>query len=318
MTGTELTNTSDQAQPTNESQALLCAGGAVLLWSTVATAFKLGLTQLTPAQLLFSACLVSTLVFSIALFLNQKVLNQKVLNQRGQQRQTLTRHTITEAMLLGLLNPLLYYLILFEAYDRLPAQLAQPLNYTWAITLALLAVPVLGQRLSGRALLGIAVSYAGVVLLLVGGQQLGGLAWDITGVGLALLSTLVWAGYWLANTKTKTSGVLLLCLSFAFATPFVGIYCWLLDGWPPLNQHTLIYGAWVGVVEMGLAFLLWQRALRLTAHAGRISQLIFLSPFLSLVLIAQVLGEPIAASSIAGLTVIVAGLVLAGQPTAQR
>lgn len=305
---TDLTNPSVQAQPTNESQALLCAGGAVLLWSTVATAFKLGLTQLTPAQLLFSACVVSTLVFSVALF----------LNQRGQQRQKLTRHTITEAMLLGLLNPLLYYLILFEAYDRLPAQLAQPLNYTWAITLALLAVPVLGQKLSSRALLGIAVSYAGVVLLLVGGQQLGGLSWDITGVGLALLSTLVWAGYWLANTKTKTSGVLLLCLSFAFATPLVGIYCWLLDGWPPLNQHTLIYGAWVGVVEMGLAFLLWQRALRLTAHAGRISQLIFLSPFLSLVLIAQVLGEPVAASSIAGLAIIVAGLVLAGQPATQR
>ena len=279
----------------------------MLLWSTVATAFKLGLTQLTPAQLLFSACVVSTCVFGVALLINQKFSTQQ-----------LTKHTITEAILLGLLNPLLYYLILFEAYDRLPAQLAQPLNYTWAITLALLAVPVLGQKLSGRALLGIAVSYSGVVLLLVGGQQLGGLSWDITGVGLALLSTLVWAGYWLANTKTKTSGVLLLCLSFAFATPLVGVYCWLLDGWPPLNQHTLVYGTWVGVVEMGLAFLLWQRALRSTAHAGRISQLIFLSPFLSLVLIAQVLGEPIAASSIAGLAVIVAGLVLTGQPTAQR
>jgi hypothetical protein len=33
---------------------------------------------------------------------------------------------------------------LFEAYDRLPAQVAQALNYTWALTLTLLAVPVLG------------------------------------------------------------------------------------------------------------------------------------------------------------------------------
>lgn len=313
MIGAELTHTDPQyqspSQPTNEAQALLCAGGAVLLWSTVATAFKLGLTQLTPAQLLFSACMVSTLIFGTALAISHR---------KSEHPQKITRHTITEAVLLGLLNPLLYYLILFEAYDRLPAQLAQPLNYTWAITLALLAVPVLGQKLSGRAWSGILVSYLGVLVLLLGGQQLGGLSWDSTGVGLALLSTLVWAGYWLANTKTRTSGVLLLCLSFTFATPLVGLYCWLLDGWPPLTGHTLTFGLWVGVVEMGVAFLLWQRALRLTAHAGRISQLIFLSPFLSLVLIAQVLGETIAASSIVGLAVIVAGLILAGQPTTQR
>lgn len=301
---TQPTQTNDHQ--TNETQALLSAGAAVLLWSTVAVAFKLGLSKLTPAQLLFGACLVSTLLFTIALLFVDP------------RQRKLSRHTITEALLLGFLNPALYYLVLFEAYDRLPAQLAQPLNYTWAITLALLAIPVLGQKLTPRGLLGILVSYIGVLILLVGGQQLGGLEWNITGVALALFSTLIWAGYWLASTRSTTQGTLLLCLSFAFATPMVGLYCVLTDGLPPLDTHTLIYGTWVGVVEMGLAFLLWQRALRLTAHAGRVSQLIFLSPFLSLVLIAQVLGEAIAATSVLGLAVIVLGLVLAGQPTAQR
>ena len=60
-----------------------------------------------------------------------------------------------------------YYLILFAAYDRLPAHIAQPINYTWAITLALLAVPLLGQRLSKRTLTGILISYLGVVLLVL-------------------------------------------------------------------------------------------------------------------------------------------------------
>ena len=64
----------------------------------------------------------------------------------------------------ALLNPVLYYLVLFEAYDRLPAQIAQPLNYTWAITLALLAVPLLGQRLSGRDMLAVLLGYGGVVI----------------------------------------------------------------------------------------------------------------------------------------------------------
>ena len=55
--------------------------------------------------------------------------------------------------LLGLINPTAYYLILFAAYDRLPAHIAQPINYT-CITLALLAVPLLGQRLGKRTLAG--------------------------------------------------------------------------------------------------------------------------------------------------------------------
>ena len=66
---------------------------------------------------------------------------------------------------LGLINPTAYYLILFAAYDRLPAHIAQPINYTWAITLALLAVPILGQRLTLRSLWGILTSYLGVVIL---------------------------------------------------------------------------------------------------------------------------------------------------------
>jgi drug/metabolite transporter (DMT)-like permease len=71
------------------------------------------------------------------------------------------------------------------------------------------------------------------------------------------------------------------------------------------------YGLWVGAIEMGVSFLLWQRALRLTAHAGRLSQLIFLSPFVSFVLIEHVLGEPVRATSVIGLATIVGGIVIA-------
>ena len=74
--------------------------------------------------------------------------------------------------------------------------------------------------------------------------------------------------------------------------------------------HFDAFGAWVGLVEIGVTFLLWQRALRLTSNAGRISQLIFLSPFLSLVLIAVVLGERVHPSAVVGLALSVWGLVL--------
>ena len=37
----------------------------------------------------------------------------------------------------GLINPCIYYLLLFQAYDRLLAQQALALNYTWPIVLVI-------------------------------------------------------------------------------------------------------------------------------------------------------------------------------------
>ena len=44
----------------------------------------------------------------------------------------LSRRDWQQSLLPGLLNPCLYYLVLFKAYELLPAQQAQALNYSWA------------------------------------------------------------------------------------------------------------------------------------------------------------------------------------------
>ena len=62
------------------------------------------------------------------------------------------------ALAVGWMNPGLYYLVLFAAYDQLPAQEAMAINYSWGITLALIAAPLLGQKLTLSALLA-TVSY---------------------------------------------------------------------------------------------------------------------------------------------------------------
>lgn len=280
--------------PVDERAALAYGLAAVLAWSTVATGFKLGLAVMAPLQLLLIATVVSTLLFAL------------VATATGNWRPG--PRVLAEGAWFGLLNPFLYYLVLFAAYERLPAQIAQPLNYTWAITLALLAVPVLKQPLSRRALASIGISYVGVLVLLTQGRIDVWPQVDWLGVALALGSTVLWAGYWLSNTRSRVPPVTLMVWSFLLATPVVALACWLGPGWPALNWQTLGYGAWVGLIEMGITFLLWQQALRRTANAARIGQLIFLSPFLSLVLIGTVLGETIHATSVLGLAVILLGL----------
>ncbi|NIP15764.1 MAG: EamA family transporter [Pseudomonadales bacterium] len=287
-----------------DRQALAAALAAVLLWSTVATGFKLGLAVMAPLQLLLAGTIISAVFFAAV--------------ATARRRWVMTGRNLLEAAAFGIVNPALYYLVLFEAYDRLPAQLAQPLNYTWAITLAVLAVPVLKQRLTQRTLAGILVSYLGVLVLLSQGRfdQLPAVDW--VGVALALGSTVLWAGYWLMNARSRTDPVGLMALSFLIATPLVAIACALGPGLPRLDWSVLWFGAWVGLVEMGVTFLLWQRAMRLTSHAARIGQLIFLSPFISLILISTVLGETIHWTSVLGLGVIVGGVLVTRSSASER
>lgn len=273
----------------------------VLLWSTVATAFKLALQSMQPAQLLLYSGLVSTLALALLLL------------ARGGLRAAFccSRKEWLRSLLLGALNPFLYYLILFRAYDLLPAQEAQPLNYTWAITLTLLSIPLLGQRISAFDLLAVLVSYSGVVIISTHGDPLSMQFSNSTGVTLALLSTVIWSLYWIYNTKETREPVAALFLNFLLGLPLVAVWCACFEGFIVADPFAgLIAATYVGLFEMGITFVLWLSALKHSENAAKVGNLIFLSPFLSLVFIHFFLGEVILTATYAGLGLIIAGLLL--------
>jgi drug/metabolite transporter (DMT)-like permease len=61
---------------------------------------------------------------------------------------------------------------------------------------------------------------------------------------------------------------------------------------------------------MGFTWLLWSAALRAADNVSRVGNLIFLSPMLSLGLIAAVLDEAIHPATLVGFALILPGLVL--------
>lgn len=283
-------------------QALLFGLLTVFIWSTVATAFKLALRDLDPLQLLLIACATSVVVLGLILAAQGKLGELRRLGRREAWR----------CAVLGVLNPFLYYAILLQAYDLLPAQEAQPINYTWAITLSLLSVPLLGQHLSRRDFLAILVSYSGVVVISTQGDPLSLRFSSLPGVALALLSTVVWALYWIFNTKSKAHPLAGLLTSFLAGLPFILVAILLFSELPQLTLRSTLAAGYVGVFEMGITFALWLRAMKLAAEpegggTARIANLIFLAPFLSLVFIHFVLGEEIVAGTIVGLVLIIAG-----------
>lgn len=283
---------------TNQRQAMLLGLAAVLLWSTVATAFKLSLRALTPIQLLLVASVASILVLSLVL----------LAQGRWHLVFSLSRKQYLQSVGFGLMNPCLYYLLLFGAFDRLPAQEAQPLNYTWALVLAYLSVPFLGQRLHLTDILAGLVCYGGVVVIATRGDPLSLTFSDPLGVALALGSTLVWASYWILATRDRRDPVVGLLLNFLFALPVIAVICGLTDGFELFSVQGMAGALYVGVFEMGIAFVLWSYAMKKAMSTARVSNLIFISPFLSLVFIYFILGEVILTSTYIGLVLIIGGL----------
>lgn len=191
-------------------KSLLFAVPAILIWSTVATAFKLALRELDYVQLIFVASGVSALF----LFLYTVVSGQfKYLKKTSGPE-------LLRSAALGLLNPFAYYLILFKAYSLLPAQLAQPLNMIWPVTLAVLSIPLLKQKITWRQFAAMGISFTGICILSLQGGMAGFKNTDITGVLLALVSSFFWALYWIFNIKDPRPEAVKLFLNF-----FSGFLC---------------------------------------------------------------------------------------------
>ncbi|EPQ9972033.1 DMT family transporter [Vibrio vulnificus] len=285
----------------NERRALGFGLSAVLLWSTVATAFKLTLAEFSPIQMLTVASIVSAMALLTICALQGKLT----------QISTTFLSNPWYYLLLGLINPLAYYLILFKAYDLLPASQAQAINYSWAITLTLMAAVFLGQKIRKQDWVACVFSYVGVIVIATKGDLLGLSFESPLGVALALTSTLLWAGYWILNTKNQADPIVGVLLGFLVAIPFA-IALAVIEGqsWGQISMHGWLAVTYVGLFEMGVTFVLWLSALKLTNNTARISNLIFASPFISLMLLSSIIGEEIHPTTLIGLMLIIAGLVI--------
>jgi drug/metabolite transporter (DMT)-like permease len=280
------------------------AGVAVLFWATSASAFKLSLRHVGVQPLLFIASASSAVAFFLYLVATGKLRLVQALNARD----------YLWSAGLGLLNPFLYYVILFKAYSLLPAQEAQPINFVWPLTLVLLSIPLLGQRVKLASILAIVISFTGVVIIATRARTPGDILYfrfsNAPGVFLALSTTIIWSLFWIYNTKDRCDEAVRLFVNFVFASVYI-LALMLVTGraaipdWPGL-----LGGIYIGLFEMGFTFLAWLKAMRNAKTTAHVVNLIYLVPFLSLLCIAMVVGERILPSTIIGLVLIVTGIVV--------
>ena len=283
-----------------QRKAYFCAIVTVLLWSTVASAFKISLRYLDVLPLLCCASIVSTIFLFCALSFLKKL---NLLT-------TLSKNDYLRSALLGLLNPFLYYLVLFKAYSILPAQQALTLNFTWPIMLVLLSIPLLGQKIKPKSIFAIIISFFGVIIISTQGRILGLKFTSLTGASLALGSSVIWALFWIYNIKDHCDEIVRLFLNFAFGSCFIFLSMLLFSKLELPSRNAILGPVYIGLFEMGITFVLWLKALKLSKTTAYVANLIYLVPFLSLLVIHFVIGEPIFFSTVIGLIFIVAGIVV--------
>ncbi|WP_261844709.1 DMT family transporter [Aliamphritea ceti] len=281
-------------------KAFLLAMCVVLMWSTVASAFKLTLTLVTPLQMLWLAVTTGVAILGIAAWKQQKLLPawQHLKKSPG------------FFVLLAFLNPTAYYLILFAAYDILPAQQAQALNYTWAVMLSMLAVPFLGQSFTRVNLFSIIIAYAGVLVIATQGELMALDFKQPLGVALGLSSSIFFSSYWILNTKYPHDPVITLFLCFGLSLPMLSAIMFWQNGFTDIPLAAIAGGIYIGAFEMSFAFLCWMSALRLATNTAQLSNLIYLAPPLSLVLLAVIVGEEVLYSTLVGFALIIGGVLL--------
>ncbi|MDC1026927.1 DMT family transporter [Candidatus Thioglobus sp.] len=284
----------------NQNKAYLFAGIAIFFWSTVATAFKLALEHLEPIQLVFYSTLFSVIVLFVITLIQGKIGLIKSFSKRA----------LVQCAFLGLLNPCLYYIILFKGYDILPAQEAMVINFSWPIMIVILSIPILKQKIDIKSFLSIIVCYVGVVVIATKGDVFSMQFENSLGVVYILITTVIWSLFWLFNTKNSNDSVVSLFLIFLFSLPYILIITYFSDSFVIPSLKGVIGSAYIGLFEMGISVVLWQSALKISTTVSRVASLVFITPFLSLLILHFVLKEDVLTSTIFGVILICLGLIL--------
>ncbi len=285
-----------------QKKAYFFAFAAIACWSTIGSAFKISLRYFGPMELLFYSSLTACLVlFSIILVQGKLFLLKQ-----------LTIKEVALSALLGLLNPFLYYTVLLKAYDILRAQEAGTLNYIWPLFLVLLSIPLLHQKISIMSVFAILISFAGIIIIAnhPDGKTDTLAVNHATGVALAIGSAVFWALYWIFNIKDKREAVSKLFLNFCFGFLYTFLAMIVAGKFQVPAWQGAVGAIYIGFFEMGITFVFWLLALKYSSTTAKVSNLIYLSPFISLIIIHFTVGETIFLSTVVGLIFLVTGIIL--------
>ena len=278
--------------------AYLYVALSILLWGSTAAVSKLILRDINSIQLIFYSFPFSIVgLFSILLF-----------QGKVKELTTYRAYDFLNLAGMGFLGCFLYYIFLFGAIERTSAQEAFIVNYLWPIMVVIFSVLVLKEKFSQKTVFSIALSFIGVGIVVSKGQVLDFQLINLTAAGMAAAGAVVYGLFSVLGKKLHYEVYSSMFYYYLFGFVYVTATLFLFSSIPAVSMSQLFGLAWIGIFTNGLAFVFWFKALEL-GDIARMSNLVFLTPFVSLCFITLLTGEAILPSSILGLLLIVLGIL---------
>ena len=272
---------------------------SVLLWSTTATVTKILLGNLDSMQIL----LISSLFAFVFLFIINCIKGN--LNEIKKYRIK----DFFKIAIIGILGIFLYNLFLYIGINNLPASRAFIINYLWPIMTVIFACLLLKEKFTMRKIVAIIISFIGVIVVSSNGSISNIEKNGIIGTICCILAAVSYGLFSVLNKK-ETYNKYISMMLFYFTSFIISLIYVLLSKRlfiPEINQFFGLI--WLGFFTSATAFTSWALALE-KGDTARISNIAYLTPFISLVWISVVLKEKISIYSVLGLIIIIFGILI--------
>lgn len=271
---------------------------SILFWSSIATVSKLLLGSLDSYQVL----MFSALFAAVALFVANAVTGKLKLLKNYRPKDYLI------TVLICLPGTFFYYVFLYSGTAKMAASQAFIINYLWPIMSVVFACIILKERVTARKCIAFALSFLGV-LTVAGGELLNFNSRSLLGIVLCILAAVSYGSFTALNRKWNYDYNLSMMISFFVSfllTLIINIFG---RGLPTVTLPQILGFAWNGFFVMAVATVTWALALK-SGGTAKVSNLAYITPFLSLVWTFLILKEPINPWSVAGLIIIVIGIFI--------
>lgn len=275
------------------------AGVSILLWSTTATVTKLLLSSINSMQILLFGSLFASIFLLIV----------NAIKGNLKQLKDYKVEDFFQIAGIGLLGTFLYNLFLYLGINKMQASQAFIINYLWPIMTVIFACIILKERMTFRKSIAIFLSFVGVIIVTSNGNLLNIRRETVIGAMFCILAAISYGLFSVLNKKKNYNKFLSMMLFYttSFVVSLVYTFFSKETFIPHVNQ--LVGLLWIGVLTSATAFTCWALALE-KGETAKISNLAYITPFISLIWTSLVLKEVISVYAILGLVVIIGGILL--------
>lgn len=271
----------------------------VLIWSTMATTVKMMLADIPNLEAL---SISSYLAFIFLLLMNIKTgIIKEMKNYSGKEYGIMSG--------LGFLGLFLYSALYYYGLGELSSQEACILNYLWPIMLVVFSCIILKEKMTLMKGVAMVCSFVGIIILSTGTRDVSS-GNTTMGIVSCILAAACYGLFSVLNKKADLNqniSMMIIWLVVGICAMALGLVT---EEWVMLSGKEWLSLLWLGVVVDAVAYLLWALALKGSENTAKIANLAYLTPFLSLIVSAVVLGEKITIRAGLALVFIIGGILM--------